>query len=418
MKSTITRIVMLILVFLMALPFHIAFANSEVIVEPDYIITEKEMNNLKTKNVFEEVISSFFLGVGDYAQDFLNQVFREEITVDKIVYNKAVLLNANFFTKANNTSKSNASTILREIITKWFEYFRKIALIVILISLIGVGIRYFVQTTESRVKARDILKKVVMAIALVYFFPYVMRYAFDINEAIVQYIGSKYSTGNQVTASAITQISDLTRDDLEFRSPQYISLAGLQVGAGSSEATQLYLNKLETYKSQVDVMRMMRAFGGITLRFAYIIIWWIMLAQTYILAIIYLKRYLLIAFLIIIYPLVIIGYIIGGMFGKRQAAFNEWCKNFFTNVFMQTIHAIMYGTISGIIMIQVKNQLINEGTSKLNVILMIIATSFLFSGEKLLTRFWKLSVDDSERKGMRGMFGKPKKLLKNLKGPK
>ena len=360
MKSTITRIVMLILVFLMALPFHIAFANSEVIVEPDYIITEKEMNNLKTKNVFEEVISSFFLGVGDYAQDFLNQVFREEITVDKIVYNKAVLLNANFFTKANNTSKSNASTILREIITKWFEYFRKIALIVILISLIGVGIRYFVQTTESRVKARDILKKVVMAIALVYFFPYVMRYAFDINEAIVQYIGSKYSTGNQVTASAITQISDLTRDDLEFRSPQYISLAGLQVGAGSSEATQLYLNKLETYKSQVDVMRMMRAFGGITLRFAYIIIWWIMLAQTYILAIIYLKRYLLIAFLIIIYPLVIIGYIIGGMFGKRQTAFNEWCKNFFTNVFMQTIHAIMYGTISCIIMIQEKNQLINE----------------------------------------------------------
>ncbi|MBQ9314419.1 MAG: hypothetical protein IJ220_05420 [Clostridia bacterium] len=416
MKSTAIKVLMLILVFLMALPLHNVFASSEVSSDPDYNVSESEIEDLQTKNDFEAVISMFFLGVGDYAQDYLNQVFREEITVDKIVYNKAVLLNANFFNNSINSSKSNASTILREIITKWYQYFRKLALIVILISLIVVGIRYFIQTPESRVKARDVLKKVVMAVALVYFFPYVMRYAFDINEAIVKYIASKYSTEDKITAFAITQISDLTRDDLEFRSPAYISLRGMRVGAGSSEATQLYLNKLENYKKQVDVMRMMRAFGGVTLRFAYIIIWWIMLAQTYILTIIYLKRYLLIAFLIIVYPLVIIGYIVGGMFGRRQTAFNRWCGQFFTNVFLQTIHAIMYGTISGIIMNQVRNQLSNDATSKLNVILMIIATSFLFSGEKLLTRFWKVSVDDSERKGIKRMFGRPKRLLGHLKG--
>jgi len=243
-----------------------------------------------------------------------------------------------------------------------------------------------------------------------------MRYTFDINEAIIQYIAQQRSTDNPIKASAISQVSDLTRDELEFRSPEYVSLQGLRYGAGSSEATALYLSRLETYESNVDVMRMMRAFGGVTLRFAYIIIWWIMLAQLYFLTVIYLKRYLVIAFLIIIYPLVIVGYVTGGMFGQRQTAFNRWCGNFFTNVFMQTIHAIMYGTISGIILTQTQKQLSSSGPSKLNVILMIIATSFLFSGEKLLTRFWRLSIDDSERRGMKGILRKPRQLFNRIRG--
>ena len=129
MKSTVTKFLMLILVFLLAFPFHFTLASSdesEEIEDPNYVVTENEVKDLQTKNDFEAVISSFFLGVGDYAQDYLNQVFREEITVDKIVYNKAVLLNANFFNRSMNTSQSNASSILRQIITKWFEYFRKI----------------------------------------------------------------------------------------------------------------------------------------------------------------------------------------------------------------------------------------------------------------------------------------------------
>lgn len=427
MKSTIKKMFMLILVFLMALPLNFVYATSdegnevpnisEAAAEDDkdYMLSEQEIKNLQTKNDFEAVISMFFLGVGDYAQDYLNQVFREELTIDKIVYNKAVLLNANFFNKSINPSSSNASSILREIITKWYQYFRKIALVIILISLIGVGIRYFIQNPESRVKARDVLKKVVIAIALVYFFPYVMRYAFDINEAIVKYIASNNFGGNSITAAVITQTSDLTREDLEFRSPNYISLAGLRVGAGSSEATQLYLNKLEYYRDSLDVMRMMRAFAGVTLRFTYIVIWMILFVQTYVLAIMYLKRYLVIAFLIIVYPLVIVGYIVGGLFGKRQTAFNRWCSMYFTNVFTQTIHAIIYGAISGIIMGQVRGQLSNNGISKLNVILIIVATSFLFSGEKLLTRFWNLSIDDSGRRGIKGILKKPRRLINNMK---
>ena len=67
---------------------------------------------------------------------------------------------------------------------------------------------------------------------------------------------------------------------------------------------------------------------------------------------------------------------------------------------------------------QIQKQLTNSTVSNFNVILLIIATSFLFSGEKILTRFWNLSIDTSERTGIKSMIGKPRKILGHLKGPK
>ena len=99
MKSTVTKFLMLILVFLLAFPFHFTLASSdesEEIEDPNYVVTENEVKDLQTKNDFEAVISSFFLGVGDYAQDYLNQVFREQG------------INVNDYQKKNKLSYSEA----------------------------------------------------------------------------------------------------------------------------------------------------------------------------------------------------------------------------------------------------------------------------------------------------------------------
>ena len=63
--------------------------------------TEADLANLKTKNSFENVVSSFLLSMGDYANDYLTQLFKQEVSIDKIVFNDVVLLNANFFTKSD-----------------------------------------------------------------------------------------------------------------------------------------------------------------------------------------------------------------------------------------------------------------------------------------------------------------------------
>ena len=425
MKKIFLKVIGLVLIFMMVFPHSVIFASSAESTSVDTSVEdavdrlkEAKKGDYKTTNEFEEVITEFCLSVGDYAHDFLSQTLREEITIDKIIYNKSVMLNANFFKNSENPANSNASKIIREFINDWYSFLRKLTLVIIMICIVVAGIKILLGTPNGKEKAQDILKKVVMAVALIYFFPYVMKYAFDINDAIVNQIYTETHVVDKALGASISQISDLLVDELEFRSPQYVSATALKIGAGSTEATQLYLSKVEQYKASADIMRIMRAFAGVTLRFMYVIIWYILLIQTYMLTISYIKRYIVIAFLITIYPLVVIGYVIGGMTGKSKTSFNSWCSKFFTNVFIQSIHAIIYGVITGIMVEQIRNTMVGSKTKLANInwILMIVVVSFLFSAEKILTKLWHAALDTSERGGIKKFLGAPKALWNRMKG--
>lgn len=379
-------------------------------------ITEKDAKDLRTDNFFEMVISTFGLDMGDYAHDYISQVFREEITIDKLVYNKATLTNANFFENSTNPSNSNATKAIRTVINKWYDAFRSIALVICMASLVVAGLKIILNTPEGKVKAMDILKKVILGVALAFMFPYVMLMAFKLNEAIVNEVYSTFHTYDSVVGIAISQVSDIKPDDLEFRSPDYVSKRSLIVSAGSYEATQAYLSRLDHYAKSADIMRIMRAFAGVTLRFLYVMIWYIMLVQLYMLAFVYLKRYITIAFLIAIYPLTIIGYVSDGLMGHSQTAFNLWCKTFFTNVFLQSIHAITYGVICSVLMSQTRQAIVESKFASINWILMVIATSFLFTGEKILMRLWNAATGPESRDGLKSALGAPKRMLGALKG--
>ena len=353
-------------------------------------LDEDLIEKIKSKNAFEMVISSFLLTVGDYAHDYLTQLFRQEITIDGIVFNQITLLNANFFVNSANPSGSDASTIVRTVINKWYETFRTITLLVCVVALVAAGIKIMLGTPEGKNAAQDIIKKIVMAVMLVYFFPFVMKLGFDINEAIITMVQNGAISGSTINKSyALKQVSELKIDeDLEFRSPIYVSNASLKLNAGSDDATEYFVSKLQNYQKNTDIMRLMRAYAGVTLRFMYVVIWYLLLVQTYFMVYTYLKRYVTIAFLLCIYPLTVIGYVIGGVMGRSKTSFNEWCSRFFGNVFMQTIHAITYGVISSVLIGQVKDGL----PDNVNWILMVVAISFLFTGEKILDNLWRLAT--------------------------
>lgn len=382
-------------------------------------IDEEKIKELREKvSVFEKVLTSLGVTVGDYAQDYLTKVFREELTIDKIVFNDTQNLNANFFDNSVKPATTEAANAVKSFINKWFDYFRKLAVVVILCFLVVAGIRTILGNANSKAGAYDSLKKIVMAIMLIYFFPFVIRISFDLNDAIISQI-KEYAYQNVSNAatlgSSLSTETDLKAEELEFRSPVYVSADSAKITAGSEEATQIYLEQVRNYAAKIDMMRIMRAYAGITLKFLYVILWYIMLAQLYTLVVIYLKRYITIAFMLIIYPLTVIGYISGNMFGKAQTAFNTWCKKFFSTVFLQTMHAIIYGIIGKIIISSLQME---DATnlSRLNWLLMIIATSFLFSGEKIIMRLFNASVDTSERGGFKKWFGAPKQMLGALKG--
>ena len=367
--------------------------------------------------VAEKTFTMYFLEFGDYAQRFLRDIFGEEITIDALVYNKVMSLNANFFVRTPNSAGSDMASRVRTFISQMYNIFKKIAIVAILIGIAGAGVRILLKTPQAKVKAMETLTKVFMATMLIFFFPYVMRFAFDINEAIINYISKKQFSDDVVYSYALTPASKDGDEELEFRSPEYVSLEDGILIYSSDSLNKIYIRKIQEYMKKINVMRLMRLYAGVTYRFSFIIIWYIMLAQIYILSFIYLKRFFTLAFLITIYPWTVVMYVVDTLSAKRKGAFNNWCKKFFSTIFLQTMHAAMYGIISGILMNQVIKSEGGLYAAKINVILMIVATSFLFSGEKMIKTFWKNSIDSSEeRKGLRQIFGMPKRMIGSFKG--
>ena len=193
MKKAHGFVMLLVLILVIASPIN-TFANDDTSTSTTITyLTTKDKEAIRTDNAFERVISKFLLGMGDYAHDYLTQLFRQEITIDGIVFNKIILLNANFFTNSANASSSEASRVVRSSINRWYETFRTITLLVCVIALVAAGIKILLGTPEGKASAKDILKKIVLGIMLVYFFPFVMKMGFDINEAIIEAVQGRYN---------------------------------------------------------------------------------------------------------------------------------------------------------------------------------------------------------------------------------
>jgi hypothetical protein len=139
--------------------------------------------------------------------------------------------------------------------------------------------------------------------------------------------------------------------------------------------------------------------AGITARLLYVILWFIMLGQLIIFVFIYYKRYLMIAFLIAVFPITLFEYIIGSIVTGKQSAISGWSKEFFVNVFLQSIHAVIYGIITGIIMNQLLNVMQTGNSADINWFLMIVGVNFVFTGEKTLREIINAMATESVKTG-------------------
>ena len=393
-KKFMSKLIVLIMIVTTVLSFaSVTFADS-------LTAEQRAMRDKFGKaNAFEMTISEMCLAVGDYLMEYMTFLLGEEVTVERIIFNKVDALNANFFNSSINPSGAPASKFVRAAINEWYSLLGQIVIIVFLMALAAVGIMTMLGGPGKKAKAQELFVKWIIGIAIYYFFPYVMKYAFNLNEAIIQMIQSTFNGGNELVNSYIGELSDLKHADLEFRSPQYVTQSSYILTLGSEEATSAYINRLETYESKGDIMRMMRAMAGITARLLYVILWFIMLGQLIIFVFIYYKRYLMIAFLIAVFPITLFEYIIGSIVTGKQSAISGWSKEFFVNVFLQSIHAVIYGIITGIIMNQLLNVMQTGNSADINWFLMIVGVNFVFTGEKTLREIINAMATESVKTG-------------------
>ena len=326
----------------------------------------------------------------------LAALFDENITIDRILFNDIPCFDANFF-KYNDYDKQfvyPATKVFCSTINHWYAVFRGVALCVYLILLIAIGTKIILGPGSAKADAREYLTKWTIGIALLLLFPYVMRYSFEINDALLKIIQKTFKKDNSYSdyvGSYVGKISDIQYDQVfEFRSPEYISRSEYVYSLGSPGATTKYMKNLDKYKGTGDVMRIMRALAGYTGSVIYTILWWIMMIQMIVIIYMYTKRYLMIAFLIMVFPLTVTEYVIGlSRSGRTGQGFSAWCMEFFLNVFIQSVHGIIYGIIGGVVIANVQALIATEGVGHMNWITVIVAINFLFEGEAILKKILK-----------------------------
>ena len=427
-NKILSSILILMIAFTTIFSFSVSYADSVTYkgksMSKDEVI-ERLMDD-QTENSFEMTLSGYALSIGDMILDYVTFLFNDELSIDRIVFNKVISLDANFF--EDNGLAPSTTKVLKDIINNWYALFRGVAIVVYLIVLIAIGIKIILGVADARATAKDLLVKWTIGIAILFLFPYVMKYAFTLNDSIVNEVYKSFSDNpyGEIVGSYIGNVSDVQYDEVfEERSPEYISKSDYVYSLGSTEATYAYFNQLEKYKSRADVMRIMRAMAGITAKFIYVILWYIMMGQMLILAFMYTKRYLMIAFLIVIFPITVIKYVIGAVKTGRGGGFSAWCVEFFINVFLQSIHAVIYGIIGGVVMVHVQNGIVGSDLKQINWVILIIAVNFIFEGEAILKKIIKANAESvtdgtnvfgNARKLVEGAWAAPGKVVGFFKG--
>ena len=259
-------------------------------------------------------------------------------------------LNPNTYVSVSNSEEANTAAIsgagengLQKIIANWYISFRNIAIVGLLSVLIYLGIRILISSTAAdKAKYKENLQNWVVALCLVFFMHYIMSGLLMITDKVTELFDS---TAN----NSITVLVD--DGHIKFRT----NLIG-------------YIRFSAQSKSTYNTV-------------AYSLLYLILVIYTVVFTFMYFKRFLYMAFLTMIAPLVALTYPIDKAGDGKAQAFNMWFKEYVMHLVLQPVHLILYVALVSSAMDLVKN----------NMIYGIVAIGFLIPAENLIKKMFNLN---------------------------
>lgn len=109
---------------------------------------------------------------------------------------------------------------------------------------------------------------------------------------------------------------------------------------------------------------------------------------TFVFLIMYIKRMITIAFLILISPIITITYSIDKMNDGKSQALDTWTKEFLQNVLIQPFHCIIY-----LVFISVGINIVNNSGTLAAGIIVILTMFFIFEAEKIIKNIFGINSD-------------------------
>ena len=328
-------------------------------------------------DLFDKVlaeISKIIVSFGDGIVHIMARATGEVVTIGKLVFNKVDKVSIDYW----NYTNSNATEISTPIknymaipVQKWYKVFNRIAIMVYMIVLVYMGIAIMLSSTgEKRARYKELTMTWVIGIAILFLFPYVMKYIIKLNDALTNMIANVSTsfgfTQQEGTGGDLGQLGFLDVA-YEYGKPEFSKHLG-----NSKDIITFTRNVAIGVKDDGSGNKKTNA------NIALALVYDVLIGQTLVILIMYYKRAFMMAFLIVIFPLVAMSYVIDKIGDGKSQSFGLWFKEFLVNVVVQTFHAIVYVLITGG---GIKSYIDSSGG---NFIFMFLCVLFLFEGEKIL----------------------------------
>lgn len=306
-----------------------------------------------------------------------------QLTIDDIVFNNFPNTRVDYFEDLKIKKEGEYSRFiwgergtgeggLFKPINSTYNLFRKIAIVGYMCMLIYMGIRISLSSTgESKAQYKTLFMYWVVGVAILFMYPYVMKYMIQINNSFVDVIeANKYSgtrfEGMNGTHEPLKET--LIKDENDLLGKDYSRELPFEASPNK--------NKPTSYMYQIGSDSITT--GSVGLALAYLV----MTFQLLMLTIHYYKRVLMVGFLIAIFPLVALFYAVDKIADGKSQAFNHWNKEFMLNVFLQSFHAIIYAFVSSTIFASYDEQ------RGYDFIIVVIGVTFLFTGEEIIKKIF------------------------------
>ena len=263
------------------------------------------------------------------------------ITPFHIFFNSLELTDVNFFNFNSGKDDSPIRTF-RIAVAGWYYTIRTIAAMILLVVLAYIGIRMALSTIASeRAMYKKMLVDWVTSLALLFFLHYIMVFVLMINDALV------------TAMAAIAKSAEMTK----FLD----NLINVALGVFPED---------------------------VTLSFAAIGVYAVIVIQTLIFLISYIKRMLNVGFLIIISPLITITYSIDKIGDGKAQALNSWLKEFIFGILIQPFHCILYLAYAKTAFDLLTGDNSAGSSSMAKAIFAILCLAYIKTGEELIKKIF------------------------------
>lgn len=349
----------------------VTLGTSEVLDKPKLYDTVDDRPAMES---FESMIAEMLTGLSNGINAIVAGVLGRRVTIDDLVFDNYPDTNISYFEKENNSighseliwGDANGNGGLHDTINSWYSLFEKIAIIVYMVLLVYMGIRIMLSSTgEGTAKYKELFVYWVIGVIILFFYPYVMKYAIKLNMAFV----------NTVERSVSTILNGQ-----KMPTPAKLNNAVISEASNNIENLDISQNPFE--EGAKDYMSVIADNAASTKRAAIALAYLIMTWQLITLIIHYYKRLLMTGFLIVIFPIVMMFYVIDKVGDGKSQSFNKWNKEFLLNVFIQSFHAIIYVFVCGTVYAA------GISSETYDFVLVIVGVTFMFSGEEIIKKIF------------------------------